>query len=168
VLEHLDLGGPLDPAGIAAQVAGMVERELLLPAVAEAVDVAQLAAFFRTPLGTRLVAARDSVRRELTFTLALHPARVHSGLEAAPPGEFVVVQGIVDCVFRDPAGLVLVDFKTDRAGAGTPLLPEYIQQLRVYAEAVSAALAQPVGEAYLVFLSTGTVVPVAAPLPAGS
>ncbi|MEW6523698.1 MAG: helicase-exonuclease AddAB subunit AddA [Bacillota bacterium] len=159
VMQHLDLEGPLDVLDIARQVEDMVQRELLLPAVARAIDPVPLAAFFQSLLGRRLVQARTTVRREIPFTLAVPAQELYEELDG--PGEFVVVQGIIDCAFAHAGGLVLLDFKTDREGEKTRLLPAYRQQVSIYRRALSGATGKAVTEAYLVFLATGTAVPVA-------
>ncbi|MCX7780079.1 MAG: helicase-exonuclease AddAB subunit AddA [Negativicutes bacterium] len=143
VMQHLDFSGPLDTPGIVAQVRKMAERELLLPSQAEAVDYEAIAAFFETPLGRRLRQA-SWVRREMPFSLMLPAARFYPG--ALDPAEQVFVQGVVDCLFKEQDGLVLVDYKTDRGAAPDELAARYCVQLTVYAEAIERILRLPVRE----------------------
>src|SRR5690606_37030171 len=65
VMQHLDLAGPLAAGDIARQIAAMVERRMLTPEQAAAVDVAPIARFFETPLGLRLRSGASRVRREV-------------------------------------------------------------------------------------------------------
>lgn len=158
VIRHLDLEQPLDPGGLARQLESMVQRELVLPAVAEAISTTTLAGFFQTELGRRVVESSRSVQREVPFALAVPVEEIYG--PGGEPGEFVMVQGIVDCVFDAGEGLVLLDFKTDHDGEKTRWLEDYRRQIRIYRRALETATVRPVTEAYLVFLATGAVVPV--------
>lgn len=154
VLQHLDLGRPLDPAGVGIQLAEMVERELLTPQQAAAVDVEAIADFFASPLGARIVQARDRVQRELAFTLAVPAAEVYGDL---PPevaaGDVVIVQGMIDLLLAEEDGYVLVDYKTDRRDP-EQAAQRYVTQVRLYRRAVEEILGRPVKEAYLHFLAS--------------
>ncbi|KKM08756.1 hypothetical protein SY88_21820 [Clostridiales bacterium PH28_bin88] len=158
VAQHLDLKRPLDEAGILDQVAAMVTRELLTPEQAAAVGVAELAAFFRSSLGQRLLDRREQVRRELPFSLGLPAVEVYPELPPLVAGEDrVLVQGIIDCLVDEGDGFLLVDFKTDRVMEGDleRVAASYRGQLRLYARAVEAIHRRPVKEAYLYFLTLG-------------
>jgi ATP-dependent exoDNAse (exonuclease V) beta subunit len=75
-----------------------------------------------------------------------------------------VVEGIVDLLYRDEDGLVIVDYKTDAVPASA--LPArvdfYRPQMAVYALAVEAAVGEPVARCVLLFLapSGATAAPV--------
>lgn len=160
VLQRLDLGGALDEEAIRAQLEKLVHAEHLTPEQAEAVDVAALAAFFATPLGRRLRAARR-VWREVPFTLAV-PASACYGLKErgkarsaeTDAGALVLVQGVIDCLFEEDGALVLLDYKTDRTDAlkDEALVARHRVQLEWYARAASRIWRQPVRERYLVLL----------------
>lgn len=161
VLQRLDLDGPLDEEAICAQLEALVRSEHLTPEQAEAVDVADLAAFFASPLGQRLRAARR-VWREVSFTIAV-PARACYGAEekgdASPAedvdaGDLVLVQGVIDCLFEEDGGLVLLDYKTDRTDAlpDEAIMARHRAQLVWYAHAASRIWRRPVRERYLVLL----------------
>ncbi|HEX6989303.1 MAG TPA: 3'-5' exonuclease, partial [Bacillota bacterium] len=162
VLQHLDLSRPLNARDIRAQVDDLVSRQVLAPDQAASVPVERLALFFASPLGRRMRAA-SGLRREVPFLLRLPAAEVHRGPAPLLDGEWVLVQGVVDAVWREGEGLVIVDFKTDRVtGDPAALAAErgYDRQLRLYARAIAAAHRRPVTEACAVFLATGAVVPV--------
>ena len=73
-----------------------------------------------------------------------------------------LIEGRIDALAEEPAGLVLVDFKTDQVGAGEEpgLAEQYTPQLQAYVAAVQAATGQPVQHAALLFLRTLSEVPV--------
>jgi ATP-dependent helicase/nuclease subunit A len=68
-----------------------------------------------------------------------------------------VLEGIVDLMFRDEDGLVIVDYKTDAvpATALTARVSFYRPQMAAYAAAVEAAVGEPVARCVLLFLSPG-------------
>ncbi len=66
-----------------------------------------------------------------------------------------VVEGIVDLLYRDDDGLVVVDYKTDAVPPSViPARAEYYRpQMAVYATAIEAAVGEPVRRCVLLFLS---------------
>ena len=155
VMQHIDYRGDISESGLALQVEDMVRRELLLPEQIESIDIKGVAAFFAGELGKRLISSPQA-RRELPFSLALPAERFYDDL--ADSGEKIFIQGIIDLLFDDPVGLVLVDYKTDRAADGAELARKYAVQLNLYAEAAESILRRPVAEKYLYLFSTGQVV----------
>uniref|UniRef100_UPI0035B511E5 PD-(D/E)XK nuclease family protein n=1 Tax=Symbiobacterium terraclitae TaxID=557451 RepID=UPI0035B511E5 len=154
VLQHLDLTRPLDAADVAAQVDGLVRRELLTAQQAAAVDTEAIASFFASPLGLRIRQRPDRVRRELSFTLAVPASEVYPDLPAAVAcDDVVIVQGMIDLLLEEEDGYVLVDYKTDRREPEQAAL-RYGTQIRVYRRAVEEILGRPVKEAYLHFLAS--------------
>jgi len=168
LLQHVDLGGPFDEESLARAAEKLVEREIMTPRQAESVDVAGVARFFESDLGRWLVDAKDRVRREMPFTLALPAEEVFPDLarEAALPptagaaGETVFVQGIIDALIVEPDGLTVIDFKTDRVSAGeVPARAEfYRHQVDLYRQAVEEAWNRPVKDVWLYFLTPGRAV----------
>ncbi len=65
----------------------------------------------------------------------------------------VLIQGVIDCLFEDEAGLILLDYKTDQVRNGDiSLLGErYRVQLELYGTAVEHIWKKPVIEKYLFF-----------------
>ncbi|MDD4600139.1 ATP-dependent helicase/nuclease subunit A [bioreactor metagenome] len=153
-MQHIDLTGDVSEEGLARQREEMVRRELLLPDQAEGIDLKAAAAFFAAGLGRRLLAS-PCVRRELPFSLTLPAERFYRDLAVKDEGVFV--QGVIDVLFDDPAGLILVDYKTDRAAEAAALAEKYAVQLNLYAEAVGMILRRPVAEKYLYLFSSGQV-----------
>ena len=99
--------------------------------------------------------AAEKLRREFRFQLLCKAADYYP--EAADDDR-IVLQGVVDCCFRDGDGLVVVDYKTDRVSAAeVPARAErYRGQLRAYARALERIFSRPVRRCVLLFLHTGT------------
>ena len=121
--------GRADPAG---ELRRLVEEAYLTPEEAEAVDREEFAAFFRSELMGRMLAA-DEVLREYKFfdTIPASEAGYPDGGDAE-----ILLQGIADCIFIEKGTVWLVDFKTDRVGSFGVLKARYAGQLRLYRRAI--------------------------------
>lgn len=157
VMEHLDLS-ETDESGVRGRIEELVRRRLLTPEQGEAADAAVIARFLQSPLAARIRAGAN-LRREYRFSI-LRAARDFDPSAAAE--DRVLLQGVVDCFFEEPEGVVVLDFKTDRVTAETleERREHYRPQLEAYAAALSRILEKPVKEKLLYFFSTGDCVTV--------
>ena len=121
----------------------------LTPRQAEAVDVQKILRLFASPLGKTLLSAK-TLRHEFKFSI-LTDAEAYSP-EAA--GEQVMLQGVVDCFWQEPDGIVILDFKTDYIDGDLQKKAErYAPQLHAYAAALSRIFQTPVKKTILYFFS---------------
>ncbi|MFP7295739.1 helicase-exonuclease AddAB subunit AddA [Neobacillus niacini] len=157
VMQHVDLTRPVLLENVENQVEKMVSEELLTVEQAEVINAQLIVDFFRTDLGKRIMNAKV-VNREIPFTLSLPASEVYP--EWRDTDEFVFVQGIIDCVFEDENGLVLIDFKSDgisdRYKGGfiqaKPILEDrYRLQINLYTKALEQIWKRKVNERYLFF-----------------
>ena len=74
----------------------------------------------------------------------------------------MVARGIIDCLYTNSAGAVLIDWKTDAlsADALNERVEMYRPQLEIYALAVTARLGLPVASRQLVFLTPRRIIDV--------
>ncbi len=74
-----------------------------------------------------------------------------------------VLRGVIDLIFREDDGWVLVDYKTDRLEGKTPAeaAREHAAQVRLYARAWESCTGEAVKQTYLYFTSAGALVEVA-------
>ena len=155
VMQYIDFRTPATPSAVAAEVEKLAQRRLLTAQQAAAVDCAMVARFLASPLAERIRSA-DKVWREYRFSL-LTDAALYDPQAA---GEELLLQGVVDCAFETPSGLVVVDFKTDRV---TPQQQSqraegYRPQLEAYALALGKVLEKDVSEKLLYFFHTNSTV----------
>ena len=180
-LARLDLG-KVTPAGLAAQMEAFAAAPWWGGAGRDPAIEEGLAACFRKVELSRLLAcARDGgeLHRESAFTLkwpvrelaAFRPEL--QGIFDADPrwrkgpwadtlaDAFVLLQGRMDCLFRDESGWTVLDWKTDRVSAATVAAraAAYGPQMRLYAAAATRLWGAPV-RALLAFVRAGMVVPV--------
>ena len=112
----------------------MVAAARLSAEQAALVRVADLAWLATTDVGTLLAQSAAAARREVPFVYAL---------SLAGSGERTIVRGVIDCLLDTPAGLILIDYKTDHIRDERDLeerLAGYRVQLQLYALAAGAHL----------------------------
>ena len=155
VMQYLDFHTPPEREAVDAAIARLTERHLLTPEQAQAVDVGGIVDFLSSPLCRRLCDA-EKVYREYRFDL-LVDASIY---DESAAGEEIMLQGVVDCAFETPEGLVIVDFKTDRVeGEKLAARSEYYRaQVELYAAALGRILQKPVSEKLLYFFHAKTTV----------
>jgi ATP-dependent helicase/nuclease subunit A len=137
----------------------LVDQHILSAEQRQGVNAAEVAAFCQTPLYARLCVA-TKIWREVPFTYGLPAATVYPGVMEPSSEETVIIQGVIDCLFAEQDGLVLVDYKTDVLGGmpGVEAAEKHRFQVERYSEAVGSILSQPVKEAYVYFFDGGEAV----------
>ena len=140
-----------------AEIARLQREEYLTPAQAEAVSSEKIWRLFQSPLGQRILNAPDCIR-EFKFSVLADAGAYFP--QAA--GQEIMLQGVTDCCLVEPAGLVVIDFKTDRVTAQTQARAAayYQGQLDAYAKALAEIFQKPVQEKLLYFFATEEAVPV--------
>ncbi|HEV2293270.1 MAG TPA: helicase-exonuclease AddAB subunit AddA [Tepidisphaeraceae bacterium] len=160
VLQHLDFSRPCDPPDVHGQIARLVQRRLITPAVQQIVDAEAIAWFAATPLGRTLRKHASTLRRELPIYFPREPeAPDGSPLASADPMDRVMIRSRIDVLVEADAGLELVDYKTDAitTDALAARVDFYRPQMDLYRRAVSSATGRPVGVVHLVFLAAREV-----------
>ena len=157
VMQHLPLKPGTGRAEVEALLAMLVERRILTPQQRDAVATDSIAAFCRTALYERLCRA-DRVWREVPFSYGVPAAAAYPN--AGGGEDVVLVQGVIDCLFPEEDGLVLIDYKTDRAvpEGWERAAEKHRFQLERYAEAIGDILGRTVKEAYVYFTEGGCAV----------
>jgi len=154
VMEHLDFRAAAQALAegggreyISRCIAHMIDEEILTEEEAGAADVSAIEAFILSDIGSRAAAA-GSVSKETEFNI-LHRAEMTDQGTDADSGKAseVMVQGIIDCWFRDEKGLVLLDYKTNYSSEH--IKEKYQGQIDLYKEALELTTGENVTEAYI-------------------
>ncbi|PLT27707.1 helicase-exonuclease AddAB subunit AddA [Peribacillus deserti] len=157
VMQHINLGETVTIEMINEKVHELIQRELLTEDQASAVNPSMITEFFSTDAGKRLQRAQ-MVLREVPFNLSIPAKEVYREWEDGD--EQILVQGVIDCIFEDEQGTVLLDYKTDTIegkfyngfeGAKDILAERYRTQIAFYTRAVEQILQKSVQERYLFF-----------------
>ncbi len=153
-MQYLDYGKTDSPEQVSEEIARLVAGQYITPQQGEAVDQEAVLTFFRSELGQRLKTA-GQVEREFKFSLLAPAADYYPDGEE---GEEVLLQGVVDCWFREADGsITVVDFKTDRVNEHTVArrAEEYRPQLEVYTRALHAVAGECTVRRVLWFFAIG-------------
>ena len=125
----------------------MIREHMVSPAEIAGISDESIAAFWKSETGKRILAAEE-VHREWNFNLLISR------------GERMILQGVIDCAFRENGEWVILDYKTDRGKSREKLREEYSPQLQWYARAVRELTGQPVREILLYSLELEESIPV--------
>ncbi|MFB4165881.1 helicase-exonuclease AddAB subunit AddA [Alteribacillus sp. JSM 102045] len=149
VMEHVPLDIPLSKERLQDFIKELVEKELLNEEQAAMVEAKEILSFFFSPLGVRMKES-PQVFREIPLSY---------GMKVNTQEDLILIQGAVDCVFRDKNGrLVLIDYKTDAYESRFPgnttraavmMKERYQSQIDLYREALSSIWQEEIKEAYL-------------------
>ena len=106
-----------------------------------------VASFLKSDLGQRMLRSNE-VKREVTFTMRIDPH--------AP----TMLQGIVDCAFKEDGEWILIDYKTDRDTDQETFVPRHEAQMNWYRTALERLTRIYVREMWLFALRAGKAYPV--------
>jgi len=154
--------------GVEAELTRLTGHHFLEPGTAQAVYVTQLERFRRSDLFRRMCASPDC-RREFRFNAPMDAWRFTEDPVLAETLRRdkvrLIVQGVVDCVFRDEDGtLTLVDYKTDRPTAeeyknpslaDKRFLARHGMQLAYYREICAEMFGEEIGKTILYSTALG-------------
>ncbi|OEF96705.1 helicase-exonuclease AddAB subunit AddA [Desulfuribacillus alkaliarsenatis] len=163
-MQHVDLSVEVTIDSLRKQSKWMEDNEFATAEQLQEVDLNDIAAFFKTDIGVRLNKA-TVVQREIPFSLALLANEIYSDWRCEKDRtqnadyidsiEHVLIQGVIDCVFEDEGGLVLLDYKTDRIHklSNQDLANRYKLQIELYTKAIEQIWKRTLQEKYLYFFN---------------
>ena len=121
---------------------------------AQAVDVKAVGIFFQSALAKRMLAS-VRLEREFRFSVEIPAGEIRPELTGEAADEPVILQGAADCVFEEPDGLVIADYKTDRTRDPEELWERYREQLRWYRRALELCTGKTVKQCLLYSFALG-------------
>jgi len=156
VMQHIPLEQTIDEDIITATIDGMVARHIITPLQVQAINVKAIAQLFQSELGQRMQFA-SWLKRELPFAFLLSAGDVYRDAAGYSADEDVFIQGVIDCLFEDSQGLVLVDYKTDRIYRNNweQKAEQHRYQLEMYARGLEMILQRKIDEIYVFFFDGG-------------
>jgi ATP-dependent helicase/nuclease subunit A len=163
VMQHISFadGKPTEQT-VSVLLEDLVRKEIMTEEQKTSISVGDIIRFFDGELGQRMLKTKD-IQREIPFSMSV-PLREISDTGDESVEETILVQGVIDCVFRDEKGLVLLDYKTDgihdryKNGfeeAKDILENRYKVQIELYTRALESIWKETVSEKYLYFFDGG-------------
>ena len=136
-------------AFLQAKIDMMVEQEFIYEEETKYIETDKILGFFRTDIGRRAAMAEE-LHKEAEFNFL----KESDGVE-------IMVQGVIDCFFREGDQYVLVDYKNsyidpEHREEGIRRIREtYTKQVELYREALQQIKGAEVKESYLYLFSEG-------------
>lgn len=157
VMQHIPLNQPVTEEGVQELLSYMVVNELLTEEQSQHININGIVTFFQTDIGERILKA-SNVMREVPFSIGLPSYEVYPEWQGET--ETILLQGVIDLLFEDEKGTVLLDFKTDVTTGKLPKDPtqlkqalkeRYHVQVELYSKAIEQIWKRPLEEKYLYF-----------------
>lgn len=138
----------VDTMAVEQEVARLVQEGFLSSQQGAMADCRMIAQFFQTEFGKKLRSGTPHLR-EFKFSILDDGSNYGEGLE----GEYVLLQGVVDCALLEKDGITIIDFKTDRVTQDTveQVAENYRSQVQTYGEALRRIYEMPIKAQYLYF-----------------
>lgn len=155
VMQHLNYSRE----DIEAQIEEMMSRDLLTEQQAKSVSPDKIRRFLNSPLGKRMLDS-ESINREVPFNIEIPCHELYKDMEDDTcNSETLLLQGVIDCYFEEPDGIVLVDYKTDYVTPGQieMIRERYKMQIYYYARALEKLTGKNVKEKYIYLFWNGEV-----------
>lgn len=148
VMQYIPFGkGKYDSDEIESFIEGMIKKEIITRDEANLIDISRIIQFFDSAIGKRACGA-DEVFREVSFNLL-----------KKQDGEEIIIQGTIDCYFKEYGKFVLLDYKsnyvTEEEGSAEALGERYRPQIELYKEALEQIRGIEVKEMYLYLFAIG-------------
>lgn len=144
-LQYITPAANQTTATLRREIDAFVRQGLLSREEAKLVYVPVLAAFCQSDIGRRM-AESPELHREYPFTVLLAGG---DPLPETETGEQILIQGVIDCLFREDDAWILVDYKSDRLETADAFRSRYAVQLALYKRAVEQITHRPVEETYI-------------------
>ena len=145
-LEQVREAGGTDPESLDRLRDRMREEQVFSAEEASWIRTEKISRFFDSSVGRRMLASPE-IHREWEFNLYLRERNM-------------ILQGMIDCAFREGEGWILVDYKTDRIEDEKAFVELYRPQMEWYEVALRTLTGKPVLESWLYSLSEDKAFPV--------
>lgn len=157
-MEHIRFDLCKDVASVDCEISRLVQEGFLTEQQASMINRGQIAQFFKTDLGKRLMESAN-ILREFKFSILDDGTNYDLQLQ----GEKILLQGVVDCALIEEDGITVLDFKTDSVTEATmaEASNRYHMQVLTYAQAISKIYGKPVKQALLYFFHVGKFIEIA-------
>ena len=151
ILELHDYGRDGSESDSLSEAEELAKRKFVPSDLPKEVSHKKLSAFYQSDIGLRMKAAaqQGKLKREQAFVMSVPADTVDPSYDKK---ETVLVQGIIDAMFLEEGGYVLLDYKTDRVPEGDDgsfLINRYKAQLRYYADAIRRGTGENVKDIYI-------------------
>lgn len=155
VMQYIRYENCVNELSVEKEIDRLVQQQFISEEQRKLVNIQQIAAFFDSELGTKLVNGTKCLR-EFKFSILDDGKKYSQDLD----GEQVLLQGVVDCALLERDGITILDFKTDHVeNSGVAEVAErYRAQVDAYSEALSRIYEMPIKRRFLYLFRPSTFV----------
>lgn len=162
LLQLIDLSKQPSYEEVRAVQERLVENKLILPAIAEKMNLEQIVAFFDTALGKQLIQHHQTVRREQPFSMLIEAEELIQNYPETTQDD-LLIHGIIDGYIELDNQCILYDYKTDHVKGTSPqaiseIVERYRGQMNLYRRALQEATHKEVSHVYLILLNGGVII----------
>ena len=152
VMQHLNFNGDLTRAGIVKQIDELINFQIISPEQADIIKrrADSIAKFFNSDIGKKAVNAQE-LYRELPFSYFVDA----NSTKLFSRNDRILIQGIIDLLFKFDGKWFLVDYKTDKNNADEYFRQEYSQQIFYYVQAIESLAKIKIDAQFLYLLGAG-------------
>lgn len=145
LLELLDFTKVYDAEELNREIAKQEQAGLFTREMVSCICQEEILEFLNSNVAKRMSHASRGGRcfAEQPFVLGLEARKVYPEVDS---DEILLVQGIIDVYFEEEDGLVVLDYKTDKAFCAQELIDKYRVQLAYYAQALERLTGKNVKE----------------------
>ncbi|NLI90255.1 MAG: helicase-exonuclease AddAB subunit AddA [Epulopiscium sp.] len=159
VLQHLDVGNSANTEDVKVQIEKMILQGRVNKDVIDLVNLNRLVEFSKSDIVGRMIKSNE-IYKEQQFVFLMDAKELIPDFKDAAYSEEVMVQGVIDCFFKEDNGYILVDYKTDyvpegqeKSAAIEKLKNNYKKQIEIYGRAIKDITGKKVKESYLYLYS---------------
>ncbi|MFZ5943114.1 MAG: helicase-exonuclease AddAB subunit AddA [Bacillota bacterium] len=158
VMQHIPLHQKITGQYLEMFLEDLLSRELLTPEQKESIPQENILLFFESSLGERLKRAQRA-EREIPFSLTLDVQEIYDDI-GTDTSDKVLLQGVIDCMWYEDGGWVLIDYKSDQIKDEdlSGFIDRYSGQINLYTRAVETITKEKVKERYLYLFSLGKAI----------
>ncbi|MCM1133764.1 MAG: UvrD-helicase domain-containing protein [Ruminococcus flavefaciens] len=128
-----------------AEINRLAEVGFITEAQAECIDPAKVTAFFGSELYSKVKSAKKYEREKKFMVAASQLDTDNPALERFRNSDNMI-KGIIDLMYEDEDGIVIVDYKSDRGISADRLRERYTGQLEIYKSAIELITGRKVKE----------------------
>lgn len=154
VMQQIDFTTAATIDAVSKELHRLREQELVAHSMLDAVHLEHLVGWFASPIGRRVAKGLQVFREQPFF----------HRIDLPNSKEYVVAQGVIDCLVEEENQWLIVDYKTDEVDDAHvhELAKEYEAQVATYLAAISPLTASKPAKAFLYFVKPQVIVQVEA------
>lgn len=137
-LQYADLGKLSTKADVESEIDRLLACEYITNIQARSLNIGKILSFGNSSTLKKALGSSE-MQRERRFNIKVDVGflcELTGEKLDCDPDSLVVMQGVVDCIYKDEGGYTIIDYKTDQNVTEKTLAQKYAPQLKLYAYAM--------------------------------